>query len=69
MCMLYWSSFDKVHICSIDAFHEAKAQMGGLNVLCNNAGVASYTDERNRFDEIISVNLVSTSLCLSISIF
>ena len=69
--MLCWSSFDKAHICSIDAIHEAKAQMGGLNVVCNNAGVGSYTvtDERNRFDEIISVNLVSTSLCLSISIF
>ena len=32
----------------------------GLNVVCNNARVGSYTDERDRFDEVIAINLMST---------
>ncbi|CAB4019686.1 15-hydroxyprostaglandin dehydrogenase [NAD(+)]-like [Paramuricea clavata] len=40
-----------------DVFHRAKTQMGGLNVVCNNAGVAFYEDEGTHSDEIISINL------------
>ena len=45
----------------VDAFHQAKGKMGGLNVVCNNAALNVVVDERDRFDEMISVNLVSNS--------
>ena len=32
--------------------------MGGLNVVCNNAGVSFFADERPHSDTLISVNLV-----------
>jgi hypothetical protein len=32
--------------------------MGGLNVVCNNAGVCIFADERPHSDTLISVNLV-----------
>ncbi|CAB3984033.1 15-hydroxyprostaglandin dehydrogenase [NAD(+)]-like [Paramuricea clavata] len=40
-----------------DAFHQAKSQMRGLNVVCNNAGVMVHTDESSHSDELISINL------------
>lgn len=45
----------------VDVFHQAKGKMGGLNVVCNNAALNVVVDERDRFDEMISVNLVSNS--------
>jgi short-subunit dehydrogenase involved in D-alanine esterification of teichoic acids len=35
--------------------------MCGLNVVCNNAGVMFHTDESSHSDELISINLVSSS--------
>ena len=46
---------------SVDVFHHAKSQMGGLNVVCNNAGVLVFEDEKHHSDKLISVNLVGSS--------
>ncbi len=46
---------------SLDVFHQAKSQMGGLNVVCNNAGVVFFEDEKPHSDKLISVNLVGSS--------
>ena len=33
-------------------------EMGGLNVICNNAGIACPLDERARWEEVLAINLV-----------
>ena len=38
--------------------------MGGLNVVCNNAGVTGFAGQRSGFDEVIVINLVSTLIIL-----
>lgn len=44
----------------LGAFNEAKSQMGGVNVVFNNAGVmgSSFEDEKSRYEEIMAINLV-----------
>ena len=58
---MYVTDIDGGCFLFLDAFDEAKAKMGGLNVVCNNAAVNFFNaDRRTRFDDIISINLVGT---------
>ena len=57
-----------------DVFYEAKSQMGGLNVVCNNAAIITIDikEEKSRFEEMLSTNFVRINvnhLLLNVSIF
>ena len=45
--------FDFILLCFSEAFREAKAELGGLNVVCNNAGIACPTAERTRWEKFL----------------
>ncbi|CAB3989259.1 15-hydroxyprostaglandin dehydrogenase [NAD(+)]-like [Paramuricea clavata] len=42
------------------AFRQAKTEMGGLNVICNNAGIACPLGERTRWEKVVATNLGAT---------
>ena len=42
-----------------DAFRQAKKEMGGLNVICNNAGIACPLGEKVQWEKVLSINLVN----------
>ena len=45
----------------LDAIRTANREMGGLNVLCNNAGFGRPFYDTSRWEEEIDVNLVRKS--------
>ena len=34
-------------------------EMGGLNVICNNAGIACPLGERTKWEKVLAINLVN----------